>query len=140
MLPPVEFDLLAVRFSGGNNPNDGLAFPETMADDERPQPEAESEHDEPILVRRMIRVEISNGVFIIKYGLSLLKGDSVLSTVGAVLSFVPIKADSTHMYNVKLFVQPVKEVRLGEEWRGRPPRLRALMVRPGGRGIIFFVK
>jgi hypothetical protein len=99
---PIGFCLFAVRLSGGYDPDDGIAFPITMADDERSKPIAETEHDEAILIRRMVRVDISNGSFIVKYGLGLLEGDSVFSAIRPVLSLIPGETDLFHIYIVNI--------------------------------------
>jgi hypothetical protein len=100
---PIGFSFFAVRLSIGNDPDDEIAFPITMADDERPKPIAKAEHDEAILIRRVVRIDISNGPLVIKYGLSLLEGDSVLSAIRPVLFLIPGETDLLHIYIVNIF-------------------------------------
>jgi hypothetical protein len=52
VLPPFE----RIRFMGGDQPNDLRALSVAVADDKRPQPRAESEQYEPVLVLGMVLV------------------------------------------------------------------------------------
>ena len=62
-----------------------------MAYDKNSELDADSEHDEPLFILRMIRVEVPNSVLIEEYGLGFFEGDSMLSNVLLVFYLIPFE-------------------------------------------------
>ncbi len=71
-----------------------------VTNDQNPQLKADSQHDKPIFVFRMIRIKEPNGVFIKEHRSSFFKANAVLASVQPVLGLVPLETNFLHMYNV----------------------------------------
>jgi hypothetical protein len=81
-LAPIIVLFAFVRFSGRDDSNDRVAFPITMAHHKLPQSEAKPQQKKPVLVLRMIGIEILFCIFIEEDGLRFLEGHAVLASVG----------------------------------------------------------
>jgi len=91
-LTPVARCFSLLRLSGGDDPNDAVAYSEAVAHDKDAEPTAHTQHDESILVLRVVRVVEPDGIFIEEYGLRLLECNAVLLDVLPILGFVPLEA------------------------------------------------
>jgi hypothetical protein len=69
-----------------------------MANNQEPKRRTEPEKDEPVLLRRMIRIGYKQGVFIEKYRRSLLEGDLVFLDIDEVLRGVPLELDAHELH------------------------------------------
>lgn len=69
MLLPLE----GIRPACGDKPNDLVVLSVAVADDKRPQPLAEPEENEPVLVLGMILVRTQQGVFVQEHGPGFLE-------------------------------------------------------------------
>lgn len=94
--PFILFGLLSIRLPRRNDPDYGIAFPVAVADDQ--DPVAYAEHDEPILIMRMIRIVESDRTIIDKYRLRFLEGDPMLPHILTALGCIPLEAEITHMH------------------------------------------
>lgn len=97
-----------ISFPSGNDPDDGIARPETAAYDESAQLKADPQHQKTVLVNRVVWVEEPDRVLVKKNGLRLLKGYAVLAFILPTLRFIPLKLDVGHVYNVRMASGAIK--------------------------------
>src|SRR3989338_1304499 len=100
VLPPIVFCFMLIRFSCRDDTDHCIVFSATVADNKNAKFDAHAEHDESILILRMVWIEKSHGVFIKKYGLCLFKRNTMLSEIFSALGFIPFKMKIIHMYSV----------------------------------------
>ena len=110
ILPPIPIVrvFLFICLPGGYNPDDGIGRLETMAHDERPQLETNSQHQETILIGRVVGIEEPEGILIQKDGLGLFEGDPMFATVFPAFCLIPFESNITHIYNVHIASGKVK--------------------------------
>ena len=72
----------------------------TVAYNEDVKFEAHAEHDESVLILRMVGIKESHGVLIKKHGLRLFKRNAVFSDVIPALGGIPFEMQIAHMYIV----------------------------------------
>ena len=70
---PVGCGFLPVCLACRDDPDDGVIDPKAVAYDQHPQFDADPEHQEPILVGRMVRVEEPDGILVQEDGLRLFE-------------------------------------------------------------------
>ena len=71
-----------------------------MAHNEDAKRETHAEHQEPVLILRMVWVEEASGFLIEEDRLGLLERHLMLSLVRSTFPLVPLEYDVTHMYTV----------------------------------------
>jgi hypothetical protein len=71
-----------------------------MADDDNPQPMADTEQQKAVFVCRMIRIEEPDGMFVEKRRLRLIERNAVFAHVRPAFRLVPLKPQLIHTYNV----------------------------------------
>jgi len=71
-----------------------------MAHDKQSGIRAETQEKKPILISRMVGIRHEQSVIVAEYCLTLFERNAMLSFVDSVLSFVPDKANGTHVYSV----------------------------------------
>lgn len=91
---------MLIRLSGRDDPDDGVIFSVTMANNQNAEFETHAEHDESVFVLRMVGIEETNGILIEKYRLCFLERDAMFPYVFPVLVFIPFETKVIHIYNV----------------------------------------
>lgn len=71
-----------------------------MTNDQHPKTNAHAEHQEALLIFRVLRVVNNSGEFIQEDSLGFTKGNAVLLLIRTVLSWIPLEAQISHTYSV----------------------------------------
>jgi hypothetical protein len=82
--------------------------PKAVAHDEDAQLKADAQHQESVLVVRVLRVEEPNCILVKEHGLRLFKGDTVFTLVVSAFRMIPLELNISHMYSVRMRVTDVK--------------------------------
>lgn len=98
--PPVILDLILVRLSGRNYPNNSVVLSIAVAYDQNAEFKTHAQHNKSVFVLRMVRVEKANGVLVQKYRLGFLERDAVFPYVFPILACIPLEPQVIHIYNV----------------------------------------
>src|SRR5690606_29426162 len=89
-----------VRFAGRDEAEDLVALAIAMADDQHPQPAAQSQQHEAVLLVGMFVVCNQERIVVEKDGARLVERDAVLAAVGLRLAVVPVESDAGHTRQV----------------------------------------
>jgi hypothetical protein len=96
----VEGSLVPIGSPGRDDSDQILSVSVTVADDQGPQPGAETQEHEPVLSVGVIGVPHEEGMVVREDGLSLFERHGVLALVTLVLGLVPIEKKVAHGYSV----------------------------------------
>ena len=107
MFTSVKCALTLGGFACRNDSNEIACFTLTVADEEDPSGITHTEEEEAFLFGGVLIVIELNGKFVIKDGLGLLEGDTVLPEVGRSLGLIPFELD--HTYSVWTLFSPSRE-------------------------------
>lgn len=91
-----------------------------MAHDKQSRHCTETQQKESIFLFRVIRIMHEQGIVIGEYCLTFFERDAMLPLVDKVFSFVPDKADSTHIYKVTTMYLYVKFLLAASDAREGP--------------------
>ena len=99
---PIGLFLPSVSTPGGDNSNDQLALPVTVAHHQNLDPEAHPQQNEAVLVFGVFRVVVYRRALVAEGRLSLLERDAVLPLIRLVLALVPNEPEVALMYSVRI--------------------------------------
>ena len=99
---PVLRLFLLIGFPGGDDPDDRIVLLVAVTDDQDTEHKADAEHNEPILLLRMIGIEETDRVLVEEDRPGFLERHLVLSLILAVLPLVPLELNVTHMVSVRM--------------------------------------
>ena len=105
---PVGCFLAFVCLPRRDDPDYGVALAVAVTNYYHAQLETHTKQDEPVLVLRMVWIEVYSRGVIIESGLRLLKGNTMFPLVCQILLLIPDEAKLCHMYNVPMKKMHVK--------------------------------
>ena len=117
-LAPIGLGFFPDRFACGDDADDRISNPETVAHNKDPQFPTHSQHQDTVFVMGMIRVKVADRILIEENRLRFLERDAVLAPVCAILPFIPLEPQAVHTY----IVHPVRpQVNRDQDGAGRTP-------------------
>lgn len=96
----MERELKSIGLARGDDPDSLVSFPIAVARDEGPQPRAEPQENETVLVIGVIGVMDEPSAVVIEHRLRFFEGNAVFALIFPVLALNPIRIEDPPPYSV----------------------------------------